>query len=206
MSALVNQQVRTDEELMLSVKEGNTKSFEILMLKYKNPLINFIYRMTGNQTLSEDIFQETFLRIYKAADRYEPISKFSTFAYKIATNLAINELKRQRLRRMIPLWFESAEGVHEDLEYQKSMVDNAEPGADELMESAEKIKLVRQGLKKLSPMHRAVLILSEYEERPYEEIASIVGINVGTVKSRIHRAKNNLKEWLKKHEMFKGQE
>ncbi|MBN2055503.1 sigma-70 family RNA polymerase sigma factor [bacterium] len=189
---------------MLKVKAGDTGSFELLMKRYKRPLTNYLYRIVGNREASEDIFQEAFLRIYKFSGRYEARSRFSTYLYRIATNLAINELKRRKIRKTVPLIHDSPEGPREDFQYLKHMQEHSEPGADEELESRERIDIVRTGLEKLPPKHRAILMLSEFEELPYEDIADIVGINIGTVKSRIHRAKKNLKEWLKKNELFRS--
>ncbi len=191
----------TDEQLMLQVRDGDRKSFEELMKRYKKSLFNYIYRFSGNRHTSEDIFQETFLKIYQHAGRYKPKSKFSTYLYTIATNLSINEMKKRKIRQHETLESGYIEGRQNPHIYESSLPSDVSTPATET-EREENRRLIWEGLDQLSPKHRSVLILSEFEELPYEEIAQITKTRVGTVKSRLHRAKIQLKEWIEKHEQM----
>ena len=188
----------SDEQLMMRVKEGDMKAFEILMKRYQSPLQNFIYRMVGDKEVSKDIFQDTFLRLYKYAKNYTPKSSFSTFLYTIASNLSINYLKKKKIRNFKPMHFED-NPERELLDIQESRFVQSPLTPLEQLERDEVVKIMREAIAKLKPKHRLVLILSEYENLPYQEIAKIANCSVGTVKSRIHRAKKKIKEWLIKN-------
>jgi RNA polymerase sigma-70 factor (ECF subfamily) len=190
----------SDEELMLRTKAGDRASFGELMRRYRQSLYSFIYRMVGDEALSQDLYQETFLRVYRYAPRYEPRSAFSTFLYTIASNLAINEIKKRKIRRMIPLLREdSRDRQHPEVEA-SPYVRRMESPLD-AAEREERVEMVRRAIEQLSPSHRVVIVLAEYEGLPYGEIAEIIGVPVGTVKSRINRAKARIKEWIERHEM-----
>ncbi len=183
-----------DEELMLRCRDDDLASFEILLNRYKRPLLNYIYRFIGDRQTAEDIFQETFLKIFKNRATYEHKAKFSTFAYTIATNLSINELKKRKLRKHLPLR-EEMDGSEEEMGIELS--DNGE-GPEEIYQRSQREILVKEALQKLPEKQRTVLILSYYEGMPYEEIAKVMKCSIGTVKSRVHRAKKQLYEYLKK--------
>src|SRR5260221_13543308 len=91
---------RTDVQLMLDVKAGDEQSFELLLRKYRTPLINFLYRMVRDSATAEDLAQEVFLRVYRARKQYSPSAKFTTWMFRIATNLALNSVRDNRFRRM----------------------------------------------------------------------------------------------------------
>lgn len=190
-----------DVELMLRVKDGDVASFELLMDRYRQPLFRYFYRMTGDSGCSEDLFQETFLRLYRHAQRYEPRSRFSTYLYTIATRLGINYLKSSR-RREVPLEFEGESGIQMRSEVLNRISVDNEHAPDRDLERSERQQMVRRAFDHLSPMHRSVLLMSEFEGKSYEEISEVLGCSLGTVKSRINRAKKSLKEWLVRHEVL----
>ena len=150
--------------------------------------------------MAQDLYQDTFLRVYRYAPKYQPKSAFSTFLYTIASNLAINEIKKRKLWRMIPIMHEEGrDRENVAIEDSRYMIRPETPLQS--LQRNENQRLVRQAIETLSASQRLVLILSEFEDLPYQEIAEIAGIPVGTVKSRINRAKAKIKEWMVNHEM-----
>lgn len=183
----------SDEALMLHVKEGDHRCFETLLHRYEKQLLSFFYRQLGDYEGSKDLLMETFIRVYNAAARYEPRAKFSTYIYQIARNICINEFRKREIRRADSL----------DVMGEESGIEIA--GEDlnpvQIMEQRERQEMVRQSLDILTEDQRTILILSEYQELPYERIAQIMNCTVGTVKSRMHRAKEKIKEWMERHGM-----
>jgi RNA polymerase sigma-70 factor, ECF subfamily len=189
----------SDESLMLLVKEGDVGAFDILVERYRESLFAFLYRFLGNRSLAEDLFQESFLRLFRAAPRYEPRAKFSTFLYRIATNLAINLVRKRRdyLHRSL----EAPVGSSEESPLLGDLLAGSAADPEQQALVAQRRQLVRQALDQLSPPYRAVIALAEYEGRPYEEIAVTLGCSVGTVKSRVHRAKKMMLKFLEGYEL-----
>ena len=168
-----------ETELMLRVKGGDRTAFEELFHLYQKPLANHLFRLSSNRALSEDLIQEVFLRIWKAAPRYEPTAKVSTYIFRIAHNLFLNEVAQRRERTIKTLEAE----VHSD------------PGSD--MNRREIQSAVLKAIADLPEGERECLLLSEYNGFKYAEISEILGIPVGTVKSRMFSATQRLKESLK---------
>ena len=155
----------------------NDREFEKTVITYKDQLYNYLFWMTGNRTEAEDVLQETFLRYYKYGD---PVENPKAWLFKVARNVY---LKRQRKR--------SREVSLELVE-----TDPVMPGMQIALEREELIRKVREGLRKLKDHHREVIILRYMEGLSYEEIAAVLGESVGTIKSRLNRAKEKLKEKL----------
>lgn len=174
-----------DEELMFRLARGNSYALEVLVKRYKLKIINFVYRMVGDLDQAEDIAQEVFIRVYQHRERYQPIAKFSTWLYTIASNLAKSELRRRSIFN--PISLTRLKG--ERLSSIKSSPDKA------LLEK-ELGQKIQEGIEKLKPNYRAPLILRDVEGLSYEEISEIVGCPLGTVKSRINRARLKLREIL----------
>ncbi len=155
----------------------NDKEFEKTVITYKDQLYNYLFWMTGNRTEAEDVLQETFLRYYKYGD---PVENPKAWLFKVARNVY---LKRQRKRsREVSLELVEANPVL--------------PGMQVALEREELIRKVREGLRKLKNHHREVIILRYMEGLSYEEMAAVLGENVGTIKSRLNRAKEKLREKL----------
>ncbi len=155
----------------------NDREFEKTVITYKDQLYNYLFWMTGNRTEAEDVLQETFLRYYKYGD---PVENPKAWLFKVARNVY---LKRQRKRsREVSLELVEADPVM--------------PGMQIALEREELIRKVREGLRKLKNHHREVIILRYMEGLSYEEIAAVLGESVGTIKSRLNRAKEKLKEKL----------
>ncbi|MCD6087708.1 MAG: RNA polymerase sigma factor [Candidatus Hydrothermae bacterium] len=155
----------------------NDKKFEKTVITYKDQLYNYLFWMTGNRTEAEDVLQETFLRYYKYGD---PVENPKAWLFKVARNVY---LKRQRKRsREVSLELVEANPVL--------------PGMQVALEREELIRKVREGLRRLKDHHREVIILRYMEGLSYEEMAAVLGENVGTIKSRLNRAKEKLREKL----------
>lgn len=182
---------------MLRLKGGETRALDILIQRWQRSLYRHIYRMVFNEALSEDLFQETFLRIYVHIQRYEPTAKFSTYAFKIATNLCINELKKRQRRKGVPLQEELPDGPNGDVV--GVVLEDVRDTPEMNLSRDQEITAVRAALEQLPEHQRAVLTLSFYEGLPYEEIAEILDCSVGTVKSRVHRGKKAMLEFLREY-------
>jgi RNA polymerase sigma-70 factor, ECF subfamily len=181
----------SDEALMLRVRDGDETSFALLLQRYEKQIINFFYRQLSDYELAKDLLMDTFLRIYQAAERYEPRAKFSTYIYQIARNLSINEFKKREIRKTDSL---------EDLDESTGLeIADGKLNAAEIMEQHETQRMVQDALNSLTEEHRTILILTEFQDLPYDKVAQIMGCSVGTVKSRMFRARQKIKEWMECH-------
>ena len=151
--------------------------------------------MTNDYESAVDLAQETFLRVFRAADRYQANYAFSTYIYRIATNLAISELRKRKRHRLVSMtgFFKSGDGLDDAMELDPG---DAAPLADATMVEGERRAAVARAIATLPEKYRAPLVLRDVEERSYEEIAHILGMNEGTVKSRINRARTFLRDKL----------
>lgn len=182
-----------DDILIRRAAAKDESAFEQLMLLHQKPVYNICYRMAGNADDALDLSQETFLRAWRCLDQYQFASSFSTWLYRLCSNLCIDFLRRRKRQQAMPLTFEDADGEEQTL----SVPDPA-PSPEEQTE----LKLTREALAaamaQLLPEHRAVLQLRVCEELPYEQIAEILDIQIGTVKSRLSRARTQLKKVLER--------
>jgi RNA polymerase sigma-70 factor (ECF subfamily) len=178
-----------DVELMLQCRQGNRSALAELVRRYEEPLLNFLFRMTGDPTEAEDLFQETFLRVLKSAPTYEPRAAFSTWLYTIARNLCIDRFKKGKGAGQVSL---DGPGGDEDERWADVPDDGVTPSED--AEGKEMSRIVRGALLQLSGKKREVLMMRVYLGLPYAEIAEIVGAPLGTVKYRIHDALRDLAE------------
>jgi len=177
----------TDEQLLLEYLEGKTASFELLVRRHAQELHQFAVRFTGNSVAAEDVVQETFLQVHTSADSFDTSRRFKPWLFTIAANKARDSLRRRSRRK--ELSFE-AQVVPEDDAAQRFVQllssDDAEP-EDELM-IEERRKIVRNAVQAMPPKLTEVLVLAYYHRLPYRDIAEIVGVPLGTVKSRLHAA------------------
>lgn len=187
--------VMTDHRLLEATRTGDEAAFAELVRRYRNQITNYVYRMTNDYDLAVDLAQETFMRVYAAADRYQTSYAFSTYIYRIATNLAISELRRRKRRRLVSLttFFRERESASES--YELEMPDSG-PLQDVTYVEDERRNAVARAIATLPEKYRAPLVLRDVEERSYEEIACILQMNEGTVKSRINRARAFLRDKL----------
>ncbi|HVF55458.1 MAG TPA: sigma-70 family RNA polymerase sigma factor [Pyrinomonadaceae bacterium] len=189
-------EVRTDHHLLEATRTGDEAAFAELVRRYRNQITNYVYRMTNDYEAAVDLTQETFMRVYAAADRYQTTYAFSTYIYRIATNLAISELRRRKRRRLMSLtsFFQGRDGETGDAcEFDPP---DARPLQDVTMAEDERRSAVARAIATLPEKYRAPLVLRDVEERSYEEIACILQMSEGTVKSRINRARAFLRDKL----------
>ena len=182
-----------DELLIRRAQRGDADAFEQLLLEHQKNVYNLCYRMAGNPDDAMDLSQETFLRAWRCLDQYQFASAFSTWLYRLCSTICIDFLRRRRRQQTVPLTFEDADG-----EEQTYAVPDAQPLPEEQVE----LKLTRETLAaamaQLLPEHRAVLQLRVVNEMSYEQIADVLDIQIGTVKSRLSRARNQLKKILER--------
>ncbi len=164
-------------------------AYDLLVKRYKDPLMNFAYRFLGNTEEAEDVVQETFLRLYRNKNAYRQIAKFSTWIYTITGNLAKTELRKRKRRKLMSI----SDLGFEEKEYEiKDTKANTEQGA----ESALQEKYIQKAIDELPPRFKQVIILRDIQELSYEEVGKIIKAPLGTVKSRLNRARLKLQEKL----------
>jgi len=182
-----------DAQLAAASLEGEARAFTVLADRYHARLLNFIHRMIGDRERAEDLVQETFVRVYRHLHRYDQNRKFSTWAYTIAGNLAKNEL-RNRSRNPLVLFQtikKNWDADHRPLEWEDNRYR-----PDDLYRKRDLKDKVDRAVSELPEHHRVVFVLRELEGKTYEEISDITGVNLGTVKSRLNRARNNFAELI----------
>ena len=177
-----------DSQVVQSFLDGNPRAFSELVSRYDKRLLNFVYRTVGDRERAQDLVQETFVRVYRHLHRFDQTKKFSTWIYTIAGNLAKNEL-RNRSRNPLVLFQtikKNWEADHRPLEWEDTKLR-----PDDLFRKRHLKEMVEASVAQLPEHHRIVFVLRELEGKTYEEIADITGCNLGTVKSRLNRARNN---------------
>jgi RNA polymerase sigma-70 factor (ECF subfamily) len=183
-----------DAALMLMVKKGDTQAFAQLVDKYKQPVMNLVYRMLRDLTEAEDVAQNVFVQVYKSAHRYEVASKFTTWLFTIARNLSLNEIRR---RSRHPA--ESMEAPHSEEEEQpwRQFEDKKTLSPPESLVHGELEEKIEEALAELPENQRTAILLCRQDELSYEEIAKVLGCSLSATKSLIHRGRETLKEKLK---------
>lgn len=184
-----------DHSLLAATRTGDEAAFQEIVRRYRNQITNYVYRMLDDYDRAVDLAQETFVRVYMNVDRYQATYNFSTYIYRIAHNLAISELRQRKRRRLIPLPTFFSDKDSDEIEV--DLPDQHQVSADEAMISDERRQAVAKAIASLPDKYRAPLVLCDLEEKSYEEISDVLGLPVGTVKSRINRARNLLKDKLK---------
>ena len=177
-----------DSQVVQRFLDGEPRAFGELVDRYDSRLLNFVYRTVGDRERAQDLVQETFVRVYRHLHRFDQSKKFSTWIYTIAGNLAKNEL-RNRSRNPLVLFQtikKNWDADHRPLEWEDSSLK-----PDDLYRKRHLKELVDRAVQQLPEHHRIVFVLRELEGKTYEEIADITGCNLGTVKSRLNRARNN---------------
>lgn len=172
--------MKSDELLMAELQSGNVNAFDLILHRYEKAIINYSYRITGNFHQAEELAQEAFFRVYRCALNFNTSQKFSTWLYKITSNLCIDELRKGKNKKNVEL--------SSDLPAQENIEEEVEK-----KEIQEKIK---KAVRSLSDEHRAVFIMKHYQGLSYKEIARILDCPPGTVKSRMHYAIMELKKAL----------
>ena len=179
----------SDKELILRFQQGDELAYVELVNRYRNRLINFVFRFVGTKEESEDIVQDTFVKLYEKKDYYRPINEFSTWIFTIASNLAKTELRKRKRRKTSSLSDLGLENKDFDVPVQDT---TDEETLDEFADSQ-----IQVAIQSLQIHFRTALILRDIEELSYEEISKILDVPLGTIKSRINRARLQLQEKLK---------
>lgn len=178
----------SDQVLVRRVQEGDVAAFDSLVRKYRERLYSVVYNLTSNREDAADITQEAFIKAFSSINRFQGKSAFFTWLYRIGVNTTLSHLKRNRFRRFFSLENLQEDGSHAQVLETLAARHKSEKGAL-LSELQEKLN---EALQKLSPKHRTVVVLFEIEGLSHQEIAEIVGCSVGTVRSRLHYAKQQL--------------
>ena len=187
----VGAMTRSDVQLMLDVKAGDDASFNLLLQKYRTPLINFLYRMVRDTATAEDLAQEVFLRVYRARKQYSPSAKFTTWLFRIATNLALNSVRDNRHRQMDVSIDAPVEEDEAPLQ-----LPTREMRIDEHMIERDRADFIRQAIASLPEKQRVAVLLHKYEEMDYAEIAKILECSESALKSLLFRAYETLRVQL----------
>jgi RNA polymerase sigma-70 factor (ECF subfamily) len=184
----------TDADVMLRVKAGDDAAFEYLVQKYRRPMVNFMYRMAHNAAAAEDLAQEVFLRVYRSRAGYEASAKFTTWLYRIATNLAVNHARDTRHERP-----ENMASLDEpDQETGTTMdVADAAPSAEQAILQKERLAAIRQRVQALPERQRLAVVMHKYQQMDYREIAGALKLSESATKSLLFRAYETLREQLK---------
>jgi RNA polymerase sigma-70 factor (ECF subfamily) len=184
---------RSDVQLMLDVKAGDQQSFELLLQRYRTPLVNFLYRMVRSREQAEDLAQEVFLRVYRAREDYEPSAKFTTWLFRIATNLALNSLRDHRYQKLEVSMDAPIIADAEDGEERMMEVADEHPDIEQHLVDEARKKMIRHAIEKLPEKQRAAVLLHKYQELDYGEISKILQCSESALKSLLFRAYETLR-------------
>lgn len=177
-----------DDEVMLKYREGEALAMDELLRRYKNPVYRFAYRICLNTHEAEDVAQEVFLRLHQHKDAYRPQGKFSAWIFSIAHNLCLSRLRKRRWQAM---WPRKKDNPDELIE-----VESPDPSPSDIAEENDQARQVRQGIQELPFLQREALVLREYQDLDYHEIARILKKPLNTVKTLIYRARQTLQARL----------
>ena len=186
-----------DHSLMAAIKEGDHAAFNEIVRRYQDKLINHVYYLLHDYETAVDISQETFIRLFQHADRYRADFSFSTYIYRIAQNLAISVIRQRKRRGLFQMPFFTSDKDGDEIEVE--IADTRIIAPEDLMIDDERLQAVRRAITTLPENYRIPLVLRDVEEKSYEEIGEILNLPDGTVKSRINRARNLLKEKLREY-------
>lgn len=188
--ALKSYEKLTDEEVIKKFQQGDLVAFDVVVARYKEQLINYVYTFVGDKSDSEDIVQDTFVKIYRFRQSYKNIAKFSTWIYTVAGNLAKSELRKRKRQQLYPI--SSLNNGDKEFEAVETRINS-----DEMTDSSVKKDLIKKAIKTLPEHYQDVIRMREIENLSYEEIAALTKLPIGTVRSRINRARIRLQNKLK---------
>lgn len=186
----------SDHALIEATKGGDEAAFGEIMARYRAPITNYLYRFLNDYEEAVDLAQETFVRVYFALDRYHTQFAFSTYIYRIATNLAISETRRRKRRKLMSLTGLFQTDEDSDVEFQPPDTRILQ---DVTLLDNERSKTIAKAIESLPEKYRIPIILRDVEGKTYDEVAEIMELGLGTTKSRISRARGLLKEKLKQY-------
>ena len=190
-----NTATATDQDVVAWAREGSEFAYRELLRRYQRPVFSLIYRMVRDRELAEDLTQDTFIKILNAIERYDPKYKFSSWIFKIANNATIDHLRKKEL---VTLSLDGAPQAttQERIEATALQIGGVGESPLEELEARELGSQIERAIAILRPDYRSCIILRHIEGRPYEEIAEILDLPLGTVKTYIHRARRELKDAL----------
>ncbi|HVO64409.1 MAG TPA: sigma-70 family RNA polymerase sigma factor [Terriglobales bacterium] len=183
-----------DAQVMLRVKAGDDSAFDYLVQKYRRAMMSFMYRMTHNAAVAEDLAQEVFLRVYRSRASYEPTAKFTTWLYRIATNLAVNHARDTRHERP-----ENTVSLDEPDEETGTTMDlpDSSLSVEENLVRRERLKAIRAKVQQLPERQRMAVVMHKYQQMDYRQIAEVLKLSESATKSLLFRAYESLREQLK---------
>jgi len=184
----------TDADVMLRAKAGDESAFEFLVQKYRKPMVNFMYRMTHNSAVAEDLAQEVFLRVYRSRESYEASAKFTTWLYRIATNLAVNHARDTRHER--PENQLSLDAPDEETGMTMDVPDRSLSAEENIMKR-ERMAAIRNRVYSLTERQKVAVIMHKYQQMDYREIADVMKLSESATKSLLFRAYETLRTQLK---------
>ena len=182
-----------DFSLIKAIQAGDHNAFESLVRRYQRQVANLIYVTMGNRDDVDDIAQEVFIRVYRSLPRFKFDASFFSWIYRITMNLCIDEIRKRKVRKVLSLDFLTEDA----LEKSRKSKDHIMPS--DLLLTDERREVVQSALQRLKPEHREILVLREYQDLGYSEIAETLDISLEAVKSRIFRARSELKTLLSKY-------
>ncbi len=184
----------SDAEVMLRVTAGDDSAFDYLVEKYRRPMVSFMYRMTHNQAVAEELAQEVFLRVYRSRKGYAASAKFTTWLYRIATNLAVNHARDTKHERP-----ENTVNIDEPDADTGMTVDVADSGlnAEQIILRRERLAAIRSQVEALPERQRMAVLMHKYQNMDYREIAGVLKLSESATKSLLFRAYETLRETLK---------
>jgi len=185
----------TDHELVGFARAGSEQAYRELLGRYQRPVFSLIYRMVRDRELAEDLAQETFVKVFNHIDKYNPKFKFSSWIFKIGSNLAIDTLRKRELPT-VSLDGSRHATTDDEMAATRITVASDDENPEELLLARELGSQIEEAIGRLRPDYRTAILLRHVEGRAYEEIAEIMDIPLGTVKTYIHRARNELKDSL----------
>jgi RNA polymerase sigma-70 factor (ECF subfamily) len=186
----------TDAQIMLRVRAGDQGAFEYLVQKYRRPMVSFMYRMSRNAGAAEDLAQEVFLRVYRSRESYEASAKFTTWLYRIATNLAVNHARDTRHERP-----EVTVSLDEPDEESGTTIELPDGGlnAEQMMVRRERMLGIRRKVEALPELQKLAVIMHKYQQMDYKQIAEVLKKSESATKSLLFRAYETLREQLKEY-------
>jgi RNA polymerase sigma-70 factor (ECF subfamily) len=180
----------TDEDLVAAVLEGDRDRFGDLVERYQGRLVNYLFRLLRNVDDAQDLAQEVLVKVYQVLDRYDPQYRFSTWLFRVAQNAAIDQIRRRRLK-VVSLRQDDEEGEGRDWD-----LPSPERGPYGELRNRERGDAIQEAIDSLPWEYRELILLRHFGELPYEEIAQLKGMPLGTVKNKLFRGRQMLKEKL----------
>jgi RNA polymerase sigma-70 factor (ECF subfamily) len=194
VSAAVSYEAMTDADVMLRVKHGDDAAFDYLVTKFRRPMLSFMYRMARNSSIAEELVQEVFLRVYRSRATYNAQAKFSTWLYRIATNLAVNHARDTKYEK--PELAVNLDEPDRETGQAPDLADGA-PTAEQMLLRRERLAAIRQHVQSLPERQRLAVLMHKYQGMDYRQIADVLKLSESATKSLLFRAYETLREKLK---------